>query len=263
MYEKSHPVFSKLQEIGREITQKNKPKAIVVFSAHWQAYRNEVEVNTAEKTELIYDFYGFPDYYYKMQFPNTGSKEVAEKVLSLLNAAGIKASPTKRGLDHGVWAGFHVAFDPKANPLNVPIVQVSLFDSDDPDQHYRLGQALSPLRDEQIQIIGSGMAVHNLRDLSIGFSIGDMSNPRPYVHSFDEALKEGMTAKPEERQAKMASLVSRPDTRLAHPHLDHLLPTFIAAGAAGEDLGERLWTMNESGGAWAQYRFGRVPETQS
>ncbi len=56
MYEKAHPIYPKLQEIGREITQKVRPKAIVVFSAHWQAYRNEVEVNTAEKTDLIYEF---------------------------------------------------------------------------------------------------------------------------------------------------------------------------------------------------------------
>lgn len=56
------------------------------------------------------------------------------------------------------------AFDPKKNPLNVPIVQVSLFDSEDPDQHYRMGQALQALRDEGVLIVGAGLAVHNLRD---------------------------------------------------------------------------------------------------
>jgi 4,5-DOPA dioxygenase extradiol len=56
------------------------------------------------------------------------------------------------------------AFDPKKNPLNVPIVQVSLFNNEDSDQHYRMGQALESLRDEGVLIIGAGMAVHNLRD---------------------------------------------------------------------------------------------------
>lgn len=64
------------------------------------------------------------------------------------------------------------AFDPKKNPLNVPIVQVSLFDNDDLDAHYRLGRALESLRDEGIVIIGAGMAAHNLRDFRAMRSIG-------------------------------------------------------------------------------------------
>jgi len=48
--------------------------------------------------------------------------------------------------------------------LNVPLVQLSLYDNEDPDQHYRMGQALESLRDEGILIIAAGMAVHNLRD---------------------------------------------------------------------------------------------------
>ena len=43
-------------------------------------------------------------------------------------------------------------------------MQVSLYSNEDPDQHYRMGQALESLRDEGILIIGAGMAVHNLRD---------------------------------------------------------------------------------------------------
>jgi 4,5-DOPA dioxygenase extradiol len=58
----------------------------------------------------------------------------------------------------------HAAFDPEKNPLNVPIVQVSLFSNEDSDQHYRMGQALAGLRDEGVLIIGAGMAVHNLHD---------------------------------------------------------------------------------------------------
>lgn len=158
-----HPAYNKLQEIGREITQKVKPKAVVVFSAHWQGYRDTIEVNTAESQGLIYDYYGFPAHYYEFQYPNKGSPELAEKVLGLLKDAGIKAEGVRRGLDHGVFAPFRVAFDPEKNPLSVPIVQVSLFDIEDPDMHYALGKAVSSLREEGVLVIASGMAVHNLR----------------------------------------------------------------------------------------------------
>ncbi|KAJ9295122.1 hypothetical protein DTO271G3_6292 [Paecilomyces variotii] len=253
MYERDHPAYSKLQELGREITTKVKPRAVVVFSAHWQAGPDTIQVNTAEITDLIYDFYGFPSHYYKEKFPNVGSKEVAQKVIDALREAGIKAEGVKRGLDHGVWAGFKCAFDPETNPLKVPIVQVSLFGNEDPAKHYKLGQALAKLRDENIQIIGSGMAVHNLRDMH--FTFGD-PRPLPYTVSFDEALKDAATAPPEKREQAMVDLLKRPDARQAHPFFDHILPVHIAAGAAGEDKGRRLWTLKSGSMSWAQFRFG-------
>jgi 4,5-DOPA dioxygenase extradiol len=77
-----------------------------------------------------------------------------------------------------------------------------------------------------------------------------------YTFSFDEALKEAATARPEERQAKMSALMRRSDARKAHPTLEHILPMYVAAGAAGLDLGEQLWTFPEGSLSWAQYRFG-------
>lgn len=187
MEDYNHPAYAKLQDIGREITQKVRPKAVVVFSAHWQAERSTIQVNTAETQKLLYDYYNFPAHYYDVKYPNVGNKALAENVISRLRAAGIQAEGVKRGLDHGVFAPFKVAFDPERNPLNVPIVQVSLFDSDDADQHYKLGQAVEGLRDEGVQIIVSGMAVHNLRDF--GLSMG-RPTPMPYAFTFDNALKE-------------------------------------------------------------------------
>ncbi|BCR89690.1 DODA-type extradiol aromatic ring-opening family dioxygenase [Aspergillus chevalieri] len=255
MYQVDHPAYKRLGQIGREITTKVKPRAVVVFSAHWQASQDTIQVNTAEITDLIYDFYGFPGHYYKEKYPNVGSAEVAKKVLDALGAAGIKAKGVKRGLDHGVWASFKCAFEPDENPLNVPIVQVSLFKTEDPVQHYRLGQAVSHLRDDNILIIASGMAVHNLRDMM--FSFGD-PRPLPYTASFDEALKDAVTSVPEDREKAMAELLKRPDARQAHPYFDHLLPIHIGAGAAGEDRAKRLWTLGEGSMSWAQYRFGEV-----
>ena len=106
MEAKDHPAFLKLGETGREITTKVKPKAVVVFSAHWQHGPSTVAVNVAEKTDLIYDFYGFPPHYYEYEYPNKGSREVAEKVIEELSNAGIGVDRVHRGLDHGVWVGF-------------------------------------------------------------------------------------------------------------------------------------------------------------
>ncbi|KAI1334682.1 Extradiol ring-cleavage dioxygenase, class III enzyme, subunit B [Xylariaceae sp. FL0016] len=255
-YETKHPVYPVLQAIGREITQKVKPTAVVVFSGHWEAGPQHIEVNTAEKTDLIYDFYGFPPMYYEAKYPNRGSPELASRIIQMLGQAGIKAEGVTRGLDHGVWSGFHVAFHPEENPLNVPLVQVSLYSNQDADAHYRLGQAVAALRDENIVIIGAGMSVHNLRDFMI--TRGD-PKPLPYSVSFDEALKDAVETPPKERQAHMAAVTKRPDARQAHPHFDHLMPVYITAGAAGEDEGKRTWTLHEGSMAWSQYRFGKVP----
>ncbi|KAI9804990.1 MAG: hypothetical protein M1833_006293 [Piccolia ochrophora] len=255
MFDDHHPAFKKLEEIGKEITTKVKPKAVVVVSAHWQAEKDKIYVNTAEATDLIYDFYNFPSEYYKQKYPNVGSKAIADHVLDLLRDADIEAKGVGRGLDHGVWVPFTVAFNPSRNPLNVPIVQVSLFESEDPDQHYRLGQAISNLRDENIAVMVSGMAVHNLRDLSR--TLAD-STPLPYTSSFDEALKEAVTTAPEERQRQMSSLLTRGDARQAHPSFEHLLPIHVGAGAARFDAGRQLWTLQEGSLSWAQYRFGDV-----
>ena len=103
-----HPAYAKLAAVGREITTKVKPKAVVVFSAHWQDSVNTMKINVAEKTDLIYDFYGFPPHYYEYDYPNKGSPEVAEKVIEKLTGAGVEVERVQRGLDHGVWAGFMV-----------------------------------------------------------------------------------------------------------------------------------------------------------
>ena len=191
----------------------------------------------------------------KETYPNFGSKDVAQKVMDLLQKDNIEVDAVERGLDHGVWTSFKVAFDPEENPLNVPIVQVSLFSSEDPHQHYNLGRAVAGLRSQNILIIVSGMAVHNLRDFrpTTGFS-----QPMPYTSTFDEALKDAVTSHPAVREQKMANLLRRPDARQAHPTFDHLLPIFVGAGAAGDDIGERLWTLKEGSMSWAQYRFGQV-----
>jgi len=82
------------------------PKAVIVFSAHWQAEPNKIMINVAENAEIIYDFYGFPPHFYEYKYPDTGSREVAGQVIDKLKMAGINVERVERGFDHGVWAGF-------------------------------------------------------------------------------------------------------------------------------------------------------------
>lgn len=258
MYDTKHPVYPHLQAIGKEITEKVKPSAIVVFSAHWQAARsNTIEVNVSENEPLLYDFYGFPRHYYSEKFPNKGSPELAKKVMDTLGKNEIKTEATERGLDHGVFVPFKVMFDPNANPLTVPIVQVSLFDDDtDAEAHIKLGRAVQKLREENILIIGSGMSVHNLRQLMM---LRGSGMTMPYATSFDEAIKVAAETKPGDRRDEaMVNLLKRQDARQAHPTFEHLLPVHVAVGASGEDQGKQLWTLAEESMAWAQYRFGDV-----
>ena len=104
------------------------------------------------------------------------------------------------------------------------------------------------------------MAVHNLRDLRS--TLGN-PEPMPYTASFDEALRDAVGSESEGRADRMARLLYRPDATQAHPTFEHLLPIFVGAGAAGEDQGERLWTLHEGSLSWAQYRFGVVAATDA
>ncbi|KAK9462178.1 Extradiol ring-cleavage dioxygenase, class III enzyme, subunit B [Lipomyces oligophaga] len=242
--------FKMLRKIGKEIIDTVKPKAVVVLSAHWQATRDTIEVNTAEITPLIYDFYGFPSYMYEETYPNVGSKYYGEKVLAALQASGIKARAVNRGLDHGVWVPFKIAF-PDSKPLTVPIIQTSLFASDDPNQHIALGRALAPLRDEGILIICSGMTVHNLREMGY-------HGVRPYAKKFDNMLESAINLSGQHRQQELAKLITTAEARNSHPTKEHLLPIYIAAGAAYDEPGKLLYTTQTSSLAWGEYRFGSV-----
>ncbi|KPI37769.1 4,5-DOPA dioxygenase extradiol [Cyphellophora attinorum] len=260
MYDTSHPVFPRLQAIGAEITQKVRPSAIVVFSAHWQASRgppNTIEINYSESEPLLYDFYGFPRHYYAEKFPNRGSKEVAQRVGGLLKEGGFEVVEEERGLDHGVFVPFKIMFDPEKNPVGVPIVQVSLLEDEaDAEGHIRLGRAVQKLREENVVVVVSGMAVHNLRDF---MRVRGGGGTMPYAKSFDEALREAVETEPgSERDEEMKGLLKRRDARQAHPTFEHLLPIHIGVGAAGGDRGKQLWTLPEGSMSWAQYRFGEV-----
>jgi 4,5-DOPA dioxygenase extradiol len=141
---------------------------------------------------------------------------------------------------------------------------VSLFDNDSVDDHIKLGEALAPLRDENIMIVGGGMTVHNLR-ASMPLLGGQMLDQvYPFTPEFNDATVATATNKVgKEREEDARNLYKRKDLRLAHPSLEHLMPLAVCVGAAGNDKGECLFKTVEFGAmGWASFRFGEQPESK-
>jgi aromatic ring-opening dioxygenase catalytic subunit (LigB family) len=236
-----------------EETRASPPKALVVISGHWEEPVVTIQNNPAPA--LLYDYHGFPPSTYEIKFPAPGAPQVSARIAELLEAAGI---PWKydhdRGFDHGVFIPLKVAF-PKAD---IPIVQVSLLANMDAAAHLRIGQALSPLRDEGVLIIGSGMTYHNMRTLMASMRRG--ANGRAAdggSQRFDDWLEEVLTkAPPESRASALAAWDKAPSARDAHPREEHLLPLHVVVGAAGDDPGKRTLKDVVMGAVESAFRFG-------
>jgi aromatic ring-opening dioxygenase catalytic subunit (LigB family) len=225
------------------------PEAVLVVSGHWE--EDPIALNVQERPPLLYDYYGFPEHTYRLRFPAPGAPQLAREVRELLGQAGIASrEESRRGLDHGVFVPFKVIF-PEAN---VPILQLSLERGLDPAAHLRIGAALAPLRNRGVLIVGSGMSFHNLQ-------IASMENARiAPSEQFDTWL--GETVCDPDAQARNAGLIdwsSAPAARFAHPREEHLMPLMVAAGAAGEDRGVRVFGGRMMGWQISGFRFGGGP----
>jgi aromatic ring-opening dioxygenase catalytic subunit (LigB family) len=229
-----------------------RPKALVVISGHWEEKVVTIQNNSAPP--LLYDYYGFPESTYQIAFPAPGAPEIAARVSELLMAAGIECRyDHARGFDHGVFIPLKVAF-PKAN---VPVVQVSLLANMNPAEHIRVGQALSPLRDEGVLIVGSGMSYHNMRTLMSHMRGSNGRAPDEGSQRFDDWLEQILTrATPDERIAGLARWDAAPAARDAHPREEHLLPLHVTVGAAGNDPGRRMLKDVVMGAVESAFQFG-------
>lgn len=225
-----------------------KPKAVLVISGHWEA--EEFTVSTAEHPGMEYDYYGFPAHTYQLRYPAPGSPELAARVRALLADAGIaSAEDAQRGFDHGTFVPLGL-MSPDAN---VPVVMLSLKSRYDPQEHIRAGQALAPLRDQGVLIIGSGLTYHNMR----GFGQDEST---PVAQAFEAYLQDAISqADVQARERMLADWESAPGARLAHPREDHLLPLMVAAGAAEPDIGHALFVDHVMKVPMASYEFGAVP----
>lgn len=205
-----------------------KPRALLVISAHWEAAAPTVM--TSNKPPMFYDYYGFPPETYQVKWPASGEPEVATLVREHLERAGFTTkADAERGFDHGTFVPMTLTY-PEAD---VPTFQLSLIEGLDPAAHIRLGQALVPLRDQGIFIIGSGMSYHNLR----GLMRGNPRTVREDSRAFDEWLVEAVASDASRREAALVEWERAPRARACHPREEHLLPLMVIAGAAGDDAG--------------------------
>ncbi|HVK55396.1 MAG TPA: class III extradiol ring-cleavage dioxygenase, partial [Burkholderiales bacterium] len=239
--------FAKTAQEFRELPQSlpSKPKAVLVITGHWEA--NEFTVSTAEHPPMVYDYHGFPEHTYHIQYKAPGSPALAERVRALLGEAGINsAEDPAQGFDHGTFVPLGLMY-PNAD---VPIVLLSLKSNYDPAEHIQVGQALEPLRNEGVLIVGSGLTYHNMR----GFG---RSESMPVSESFENYLNDAITdSNPATRGEKLKAWATAPAARLAHPREDHLIPLMVIAGAAGNDVGRRIFVDKVLNVAMASYRFG-------
>lgn len=219
------------------------PKALVVVSGHWE--EAAFTASASAQPELIFDYSGFPEHTYQLTWPAPGSPELAERVAGLLGQAALPAAVSaSRGFDHGVFVPLKLVF-PEAR---IPVVSLSLAASLDPALHLAAGRALSPLRDEGVLIIGSGMSFHNL---------GGYFRPETLDHAraFDAWLTHAVESPAAERDALLTGWRQAPFAAYAHPREEHLIPLMVAAGAGGDAPGTRIFADEPMGAAISAYRF--------
>jgi aromatic ring-opening dioxygenase catalytic subunit (LigB family) len=219
-----------------------RPRAIVVISAHWEA--REATVTSNSEPDLLFDYYGFPKHTYELEYPAPGEPAVAARVRNLLRSKGIESRDDReRGFDHGVFIPF-LLVEPEAS---IPIVQLSLVAGLEPARHIAIGEALAPLRDEGVLIVGSGMSYHNVPGLA---------ERAPGSETFDAWLSQTALADAATRSGRLRDWQLAPDARRAHPREEHLLPLMVAAGAAGDDAGSRVFGERVGNAVISAYRFG-------
>ncbi len=210
------------------------PRAILVVSAHWET--DVPTIGCAEHLETIHDFWGFPPALYDMRYAAQGNLAMAEEVSRLLRQDGLSPRLDKsRGLDHGSWIPLRQMF-PAAN---IPVIPLSLQPGLGPQHHLRLGRALAPLLEQGVLLLASGNLTHNLTDFRTA-APGANGNPS-YVGEFADwiwaHLAEGNST------ALLNYRHLAPYAARAHPSEEHILPLFVALGAAGLSYtAERLYS---------------------
>ncbi|NNN01157.1 MAG: 4,5-DOPA dioxygenase extradiol [Acidimicrobiaceae bacterium] len=225
----------------------DRPKAILVVSAHW--FVNATAVTSMSAPRTIHDFYGFPQALFDVQYPAPGDPLIAQRVVDLVEPTYVGLDADSWGIDHGTWSVLVHMF-PRAD---VPVLQLSINASQSFDYHFDLGTRLHALRGEGVLIVASGNVVHNLRLI-------DWSAPgagADWAHRFDDEVRSIMTSDPD----RLALAATHGDYRLAVPTPDHFLPLAYIAGLScaansatrtlieGYDMGSLSMTAYELAGA--------------
>ncbi len=204
-----------------------KPDAIVVASAHWE--EQQPTLTSGASPSLLYDYYGFPDEAYNVAYPAAGAPQLANEIHAVLSQAGfIPALDEQRDFDHGLFIPLKIMY-PEAD---IPCVQLSLQKSLDPEQHIKMGEALSALPDRNLLILGSGLSFHNLK----GFGMDKGAEVEAQNLQFEDWLNQTITGggiAESERRKRLVDWESASGARFCHPREEHLLPLHVCYGAAG------------------------------
>ncbi|KAJ3984192.1 Extradiol aromatic ring-opening dioxygenase [Lentinula detonsa] len=234
------PLANFLRDFGPALLQKYSPKAIVVFSAHWETLGERLVTDYGEENPLLMDYYGFPQESYELKFKSRGDKQLAERLVTLYKEAGQLARTTSKleprgsdgrgfegpGLDHGVFVPFRLMF---GEELALPVVQVSIDSSLSPEANWKLGKVVEVLRGENVLVLAGGLPIHNLRD----FSSFTPDTAQPIHHSFHKAILDALqVSNAQERKKAMLDLPQHPGFRACNPREEHFVPLYVAAGAA-------------------------------
>ena len=216
-----------LAEYGARL---GRPTAILAVSAHWETAA--ATLSSATRPETIHDFHGFPPALYAMRYAAPGAPALAERAAALLAGAGLPSGRAPRGLDHGAWVPLMLMY-PEAD---IPVTQLSVQTHLGAAHEFKVGEALRPLRDEGVLILGSGSATHNLRELRMAAIDAPAA---PWVSSFTDWLAEAVAAGSTDELIDYRRRA--PNAARNHPSDEHFLPFFTALGAAGPGArGERV-----------------------
>ena len=197
-----------------------RPRAVLMVSAHWESAPLTIGA-TDDGVPLVYDFGGFPERYYRARYPAPGAPGLAAQVRGLLAGQEPVTDLPGRGLDHGAYVPLTVMY-PDAD---IPVLQISM-PSLEPERLLRIGQALRPLRDEGVLIVGSGFLTHGLpflRDFRFD------APPPGWSAEFDHWAAEALDAGDVDA---LANFTTAPAARYAHPTTEHFAPLFVTLGAA-------------------------------
>ena len=198
-----------------------RPRAILAVSAHWTT--TAPAVSAAPQPETIHDFHGFPQPLYELDYQPPGAPDLSSEIAELVPGIHIDR---QRGLDHGAWSPLRAMY-PAAD---IPVIQLAVMPRATAEAHYRLGQMLAPLTRRGVLILASGGLTHNLRDI-----VADAANGEalPYVSEFRDWFVAALQRR--DLPALLDYRRQAPHAVRAHPSAEHLLPLYVALGAAGEE----------------------------
>lgn len=203
-----------------------RPKAIIVVSAHWEEH--VATITSGTNPDIIYDYYGFPPESYEIQYPAPGNPDLAARLQAGLEYHGITTVlDGERGFDHGLYIPLKIMY-PEAD---IPCIQLSLLGSLDPAAHVALGEAVPDLRDDGVLVIGSGFSFHNLG----AFFASDASQPDERNEAFERWLIDTCSDRgldESERTRRLLGWERAPHARYCHPREEHLLPLHVCYGIA-------------------------------